>query len=91
MSRSHSGKIRTTEHCANLKIKRKLITGNESASGAKNHTARAIVLTNSTGIEEHFECAKDAIMKYNLHQSEVSKCCRGVRTSHSGFKVRYAE
>jgi hypothetical protein len=93
MSESHKNLIRTPEHCLNLRVKRKPITGqriSESTTGSKNHSARAIILEHRGRKEERFECAKDAIVKYNLVQSEVSKCCRGIRSEHRGFKVRYA-
>jgi hypothetical protein len=94
MRQSHLGKIRSKEHCENLRIKRSDETKkriSESHLGSKNHSARSIILTNMSGIEEKFDCAKDAINKYGLHQSEVSKCCRGIRTSHRGFKIRFSE
>lgn len=85
---------RTVEHIANLRgLKRTEATKQRirtATTGIKNKACRAIILTHPDGTEEAFPFAKAAIDKYGLHQSEVSKCCRGVRSAHRGFNIRYA-
>lgn len=101
MSASAMGKVKSPEHVANLVKALKERTSEQKAetaakiraktAGSKNHTARAVIATHPDGTEERFNCAKELIDKYDLHQSEVSKCCRGKRSSHRGLKVRFAD
>lgn len=85
---------RTEEHKKNLRgLKRSAETCKRisaATSGPNNPSSKPIILTHPDGTEEFFTFAKAAIDKYGLHQSEVSKCCRGVRSSHRGFHIRYA-
>lgn len=92
MSASHTGKVRSAEHSANLRGSRSDETRrriSEGHAGKKNWSAKPIVVTHPDGTEERFECAKYAIDKYGFHQSEISKCCRGLRRSHRGFHFRF--
>lgn len=59
--------------------------------GAKNHKARAIVLTSiETGEKETFECIADACRKYGLNDGHVCAVALGKRKHHKGFTFEYA-
>jgi len=60
-------------------------------TGASHPTAKPIILIHPSGVEEYFNCAIDAVRKYNLNSGNISNVARGRLQHYKGFRVRYVE
>lgn len=57
-----------------------------------HHVSRPVVSTClTTGKQEKYDCALDAVRKHGFDSAGISKCCHGKQSSHKGYSWKFAD